>query len=108
MTANQISFARLVEDKRHNQEMERQGVQSISEAVLHNRNMEGINWYTAETGRLDSGIRQQEADTNAETKRIGVIANAKSIGGAAIGGVYALISQGYNPGKYGAGREIID
>lgn len=94
MTANQINYARLQEDRRHNRvgEVETQrhnvadenvrgrgvaaqmaqvglGYSQLGEATRHNRASELVNWYDA-TGRVVSSIGQASAaQQNAATRR---------------------------------------
>lgn len=55
MTTNQNAFAKLVEERRHNQETERQGQASINESVRHNKASE-----TYYTGSLEEAIRHNK------------------------------------------------
>jgi hypothetical protein len=90
MTQNQINFAKLQEDKRHNLEMERQGVQSIGENVRHNYALEGVNWYTAQSDRAlkDAQINYQNVQAEWYPKSV-VLRNRDT----AIGyGIYDILT----------------
>lgn len=57
MTANQINFAKLREEQRHNAAMESQGIQTLSESNRHNVRTEEINWFKANSDK-DIGLGQ--------------------------------------------------
>jgi len=78
MTANQINYQRLVEDRRHNRALEvesqrhnvvteGQGNISIAEQRRHNVAAEGVNWYTAEKSAENAAAGVQ---VNAERNQI--------------------------------------
>lgn len=49
MTANQIAFAKLGEEARHNLVSEGQQFQTIGENVRHNQRSEDINWFSTQS-----------------------------------------------------------
>lgn len=82
MTSNQIEYAKHLENVRHNKITESQGWHTaessrISATGTYNRGQASlqdaqthrdtipINWYTAETSRIDSNTRRYDAETNA-------------------------------------------
>lgn len=70
MTANQINYARHLEDKRHNKVMEDQGQQVIRETGRHNLVTEDIAWYNAyEQGRHNKATESIGWFTAKEQKR---------------------------------------
>lgn len=116
MTANQIAYQKLVEDRRHNRvtegETSRHNIQQegigwsdLGERTRHNVETEGINWYTAETTRSQAEEQarhnaETEIDTdysnktnrgNAWTTGIKNVANALFGGSGVTGGVMTLL-----------------
>lgn len=114
MTQNQINFARLKEDIRHNVETERLGIASLGETSRHNLNSESANWYANATQRSLAGVQSRLADyqravsesqvslNEARTRYQNVesdwypiqIASKASTSGAIAGGIYSLWNSG--------------
>lgn len=55
MTSNQISYAKLKEDQRHNRRTERQTDTSIAEGIRHNRESERLGWGNVGLGYSNLG-----------------------------------------------------
>lgn len=64
MTQNQINFAKLKEDIRHNQATEKYTGIELNETVRHNVQQENLNWYNA--GELAGHYQRQDTMTAEE------------------------------------------
>lgn len=87
MTANQINYAKHLENVRHNVvseavEQERNQVSryaagasyaAVNESRRHNQEMEGINWYTAQNTAQLQGVQAEVAQYGAQTQRISAL-----------------------------------
>lgn len=78
MTQNQINFAKLKEEQRHNLVTEGQGYSSLAEDLRHNKANESIGWYTgASTVRLNES-RAAYQDKQTDEFYANLIANSKN------------------------------
>lgn len=68
MTANQISYAKLLEEKRHNVAYE-------TETNRHNVETEGIGWHQAESSRIQANA----STVQAQASMINAYANSASV-----------------------------
>lgn len=100
MTANQIAYQKLVEDRRHNRAQESEtgrhniqqeqiGWSDIGEKARHNVQTETVNWYTAETSR---GQTEEQARHNQATESATEYSNATARGNAWTTGINNVAS----------------
>lgn len=77
MTQNQIAFAKLKEEQRHNQVLEGQGYESLAESRRHNTANENIGWYTGASTVALNEARASYQNLQSDNFYLDLIANSK-------------------------------
>lgn len=78
MTTNQINFAKLKEEQRHNEVIEGQGYSSIAESRRHNQAQESIGWYTGASTVALNQARARYEDTQTDNFWFTMLSNSKN------------------------------
>lgn len=77
MTQNQINFAKLKEEIRHNQETEGLSYSSLAESARHNKINESIGWYTGAASVREAEARASYTEKQDQAYYANLVANSK-------------------------------